>query len=293
MSNKISVPTMNLGSAINQYNAANRALDNLSDDFDSFQSSNINRASSAQAHADWFNATEAAKQRDFTMAMSSTAHQREVRDLQLAGLNPALSAGGSGAPMGSAAAASSSNALTGVFGSMASTALKAIGDMAQTQLNNSTSMATNANSVNSQVFSTKVNANVATYAAKLQAQTNLSMNAATNAMNERIAQIQSLTSQQVARIAGEYNLSSAQVSAFANKYAAQLAYDANIYSSKAGMKNARLNANTTLEAVNRNNEQSAMNTTGQILGNLAGSIIGAVTGYATAGVPRISYTGFI
>lgn len=64
---------------------------------------NINAAETTSA----FNAAEAQKNRDFQKRMSNTAHQREIKDLRKAGLNPILSVtGGPGASSPGGATAS-------------------------------------------------------------------------------------------------------------------------------------------------------------------------------------------
>ena len=80
------------------------------------QSNNAWSAQQASIQRDWqekqnakameFNQTEAAKNRNWQALLSNTAHQREVRDLMAAGLNPVLSAmNGNGASVGSGATA--------------------------------------------------------------------------------------------------------------------------------------------------------------------------------------------
>ena len=91
------------------------------------QSNNNWSAEQAQIQRNWqedmlnkemsFNSAEAALNRNWQKEMSDTAHQREILDLQKAGLNPVLSAtGGNGASVGSGASASMGSVPSGAKG---------------------------------------------------------------------------------------------------------------------------------------------------------------------------------
>lgn len=180
-----------------------------------------------------FNSAEAAKNRDWQKMMSDTAHQREVRDLLAAGLNPVLSVtGGNGASVTSGATAS------GV------TSPGAKGD---TDMSLNTALVSLLNNVLMQKNQLDI--------ANINAQTNLAVADKYNAMSEYLGTLQnqlgyanldlskflgelsSITAQNVAGINAGAVQYSADVHAQASKYASDV-------QSRTSQMVARINANS-------------------------------------------------
>ena len=220
-----------------------------------------------------FNAAEAAKNRDWQKMMSDTAHQREVRDLMKAGLNPVLSVnGGNGASVGSGATAGSVGAGSGSKGDTDTSSNSAIVSLLSAVLNRKTQLEiADTNAKTNLAVAEKYNA-ISKYLGELQNSTSLYLGekgltnslavagiqaasaanvAGIHAGAQKYAadksyqssvyasNVQSWTSKAVATINASSHIVGSNISAQANKYAARLQAAIRVYEANGSWENAR------------------------------------------------------
>lgn len=155
-----------------------------------------------------FNHDEAELSRAWTERMSDTAHQREVKDLQAAGLNPVLSAyGGNGAPVTSGAVASGYQSQSGAKGDTDTSLSSALVHLLGMAMSAQASMANAALSARTQESVADKYTSMSELVANIQRDTSLS-----------VANINSMATKYASDVHADASKVSAAISAAAHRY---------------------------------------------------------------------------
>lgn len=162
------------------------------------------RKSDATAMA--WSAQEAEKNRAWQESLADTAHQREVRDLIAAGLNPILSAN-AGAHTGSGATGQGFSS-SGAMGSVDTSVNNALGGMVSSMINS----ASNAQVAKLYTDAEKYSADLQYSASRLNTEASIANNQNSTSAQKWIASQQMINDLEKTKMAGEYGLANTDLS---------------------------------------------------------------------------------